>query len=448
MELRSELHSQLLKAIIIPLTILSILPVFLFHINFKEFVNKEQKTDREKMETVTGRILAYKLLNDPDNKVRLNDIIPYINQFDLDIVLYNAKDEVVYAYQTGKDVARTSENYTIKTKNVYNNYNKIGHIEYIYPKTTGFSYRSQTFVAAVLRSFILSLILAYLSSLITSNLLANQLTDDIMAINKSAKEIIKGNYETKDLNSDILEMKALSNNINQIAKNLAVESDKRKEYAQNISHELRTPITNLRVNLELLEAGIVDPDEEYVGMLMEEIDRLTSLIAELNQTFNEFEDNRVEKSTFSLSELVEGIEKSFKPRFDNEDVSLDYKADEDLKIYTDREKLTTIITNLLSNALKACSAGDSVTIETSHVNDRVMISVSDTGIGIKEEDKVNIYERFFRVDDCRNTKENGYGLGLSIVKNYSDMLGATISINSKLNFGSKFTLFFDDDIIV
>lgn len=448
MELRTELHSQMLKAIIIPLTILSILPIFLFHINFKEFVSKEQEDEQEKIENITERILADKLVNKDINTFRLNRIIPHITEFDLDIILYDINDRIVYSYKTTEDITRNIKNYKIKTEDIYNGSEKIGRIEYVYPVDTGFTYRSQVFISTILRSFILAAILAYISSLITSNQLANQLTDDIVIINRSTREILRGNYKTKSLKSDILELNTLSDNINQLAKSLSRESDKRKEYAQNISHELRTPITNLRVNLELLEEGLVDADKEYVAMLMEEIDRITALINELNQTFNELEDNKIEKSEFNLNELISTMEKSFMPRFQNKGVGLSYKEDENLNIFTDKKKLITIITNLLSNALKASEKDDSVTIKTRHINNKLLISVIDTGIGINDIDKEKIYERFFRVDDCRNTKENGYGLGLSIVKNYSEMLGADISINSKPNVGTTFILSFDDDIII
>ena len=111
------------------------------------------------------------------------------------------------------------------------------------------------------------------------------------------------------------------------------------------------------------------------------------------------------------------------------------------------EKLANIIINLLSNALKACKKGDSVLLRARHINKKIVISVKDTGIGISEENKPKIFERFFRVDDCRNTKTNGYGLGLSIVKNYTDIIGANISVNSKLNLGTVMLVSFDDSII-
>ena len=83
-----------------------------------------------------------------------------------------------------------------------------------------------------------------------------------------------------------------------------------------------------------------------------------------------------------------------------------------------------------------------------HINQKIVISVKDTGIGISEENKPKIFERFFRVDDCRNTKTNGYGLGLSIVKNYADIIGAEISVNPKLNLGTVMMVTFDENIIV
>ncbi|WP_311482443.1 ATP-binding protein, partial [uncultured Anaerococcus sp.] len=107
------------------------------------------------------------------------------------------------------------------------------------------------------------------------------------------------------------------------------------------------------------------------------------------------------------------------------------------------DKLSQIIQNLVSNAIKAIGKDGEIDIYLRESEKEITINVIDTGIGIKEDDIQRIFERFYRVDDSRNTKENGVGLGLAITKNFVEALSGKIKVKSKLGEGSDFAIIFE-----
>ena len=383
------------------------------------------------------------------SKKRIDQYMWYLSELDLDVIFYDNNEKELYSFSEGFELAKKTSLYNTIVKDVYDKNNKkIGQIKYIYRVNNNFKKRSEVFITNLFRFIILSLFLSYFTGLIISIYLSRKITYPIEELTQATVNIRKQIYAVPDIKSRIVEVNQLSQNINYMANSLKSQEFNRKQYAQNISHELRTPLTNIRVNLELMQDGIMETNEENVNMLLVEIDRLTSLINQLNNTFKKSTPETIyNPSKFNLSDFLNEIYKSMKTQYDNSGVLFDLEISENLDIITDREKLANIIINLLSNALKACKKGDSVLLRARHINKKIVISVKDTGIGISEENKPKIFERFFRVDDCRNTKTNGYGLGLSIVKNYTDIIGANISVNSKLNLGTVMLVSFDDSII-
>ena len=111
-------------------------------------------------------------------------------------------------------------------------------------------------------------------------------------------------------------------------------------------------------------------------------------------------------------------------------------------IYSDKDKISQIIQNLLSNAIKAIKEDGLIRISLNEDKNNIYISVKDNGVGISDDKKEIIFERFYRIDDARNTKINGHGLGLSISKNFVESLGGKIKLKSKLGKGSTFSVIF------
>lgn len=447
MKLKSEILYEFLRAILFPILLLSFITVFVFQFSFKNFVDNEELNRRNKIEQLTKNLFIDH--QQGLSKKRIDQYMWYLSELDLDVIFYDNNEKELYSFSEGFELAKKTSLYNTIVKDVYDKNNKkIGQIKYIYRVNNNFKKRSEVFITNLFRFIILSLFLSYFTGLIISIYLSRKITYPIEELTQATVNIRKQIYAVPDIKSRIVEVNQLSQNINYMANSLKSQEFNRKQYAQNISHELRTPLTNIRVNLELMQDGIMETNEENVNMLLVEIDRLTSLINQLNNTFKKSTPETIyNPSKFNLSDFLNEIYKSMKTQYDNSGVLFDLEISENLDIITDREKLANIIINLLSNALKACKKGDSVLLRARHINKKIVISVKDTGIGISEENKPKIFERFFRVDDCRNTKTNGYGLGLSIVKNYTDIIGANISVNSKLNLGTVMLVSFDDSII-
>ena len=447
MKLKSEILYEFLRAILFPILLLSFIAVFIFQLSFKNFVDNEELNRQNKIEQLTKNLFIDH--QQGLSKKRIDNYMWYLSELDLDVIFYDNNEKELYSFSEGFELAKKTSLYNTIVKDVYDKNNKkIGHIKYIYRVNNNFKKRSEVFITNLFRFIILSLFLSYFTGLIISIYLSRKITNPIEELTQATVNIRKQIYAVPDIKSKIVEVNQLSQNINYMANSLKSQEFNRKQYAQNISHELRTPLTNLRVNLELMQDGIMESNKENLNMLLVEVDRLTSLINQLNNTFKKSTPETIyNPSKFNLSGFLNEIYKSMKTQYDNSGVLFDLEISENLDIITDREKLANIIINLLSNALKACKKGDSVLLRARHINKKIVISVKDTGIGISEENKPKIFERFFRVDDCRNTKTNGYGLGLSIVKNYTDIIGANISVNSKLNLGTVMLISFDDNII-
>lgn len=448
MRLKSEILYDFLKAILIPILMLSCISIMIFQITFKSFINNEQMNKQRKIEELTKNLFIDQQIG--LKKQNIDKYIWYLSELDLDVIFYDNSGREMYSFTDGAEYLKNNYEHTTKIKDVYDlKGKKLGQIKYIYRKNNQLNSRGEIFVTNLFRFMIISLFLSYITSLVISTFLSKKITYPIEELTSATVRIRKQNYDVPSIKSTIVEVNQLSDNINYMANSLKTQEFTRKEYAQNISHELRTPLTNLRVNLELMEDDIVEANKDNIQTLLVEIDRLTSLINQLNNTFKSANpETQYNPEIFNLTEFLNVIYKSMKTQFDNANVILNMEISEDLDIKTDKEKLSNILLNLLSNALKACQESDNVLLKARHVNKKIVISVKDTGIGISEENKPKIFERFFRVDDSRNTKKNGYGLGLSIVKNYADIIGADIAVNSKLNLGTVILISFDDDIIV
>lgn len=294
-----------------------------------------------------------------------------------------------------------------------------------------------------------AVIYAIISSLIIGSVIAvilsMNISEPIIKTNDFTVKIKEGIYGKMDTEtSDIKEIKNLQENINFLSKSLNKQENIRKQYAQDISHELRTPLTNLKLSIEAVGDGILPLNEDTINSLNLEINRLQSLIDNLKNSFNESVSmDKLYIERVDVSNLLIDIIQGFKGNFINRNISLGKDIKKDVYMKTDKTKLSQIIQNLLTNAIKAIDKNGHIDIILTENNKNITIKIKDNGIGI-DEDKLNmIFERFYRIDDSRNTKTNGIGLGLSISKNYIEALNGKIDVESEKGVGTCFTITFD-----
>lgn len=284
-----------------------------------------------------------------------------------------------------------------------------------------------------------SIILSLFLGLYISKILSRPL----IKINENAQKIMHGNYRTSlDCQSTTLEICELSETINALSVALDNQEELRKRMTSDIAHELRTPITTLQSHLELIMEGIWQPDAERLNGLLKETSRLSNLVNDLSKIAQiEKEQLIIKMSEVDLYELAKQSVETLRSEFYIKNVSLRVKGDPS-KMLGDAFKLNQVLINLLNNALKYTPEGGNVILEVTPQRDQIVLTVTDTGVGIPAEDLPFIFERFYRVDRSRARESGGAGIGLSIVKAIVAAHGGNIQVESKVNEGSRFIIKF------
>lgn len=271
--------------------------------------------------------------------------------------------------------------------------------------------------------------------------LSQKISKPIIVVSKMTDFIKMGGYDQKlEYESSIVEIDNLINSINELSRELYKMENMRKNLTSDISHELRTPLTSIQTHLEAMIDGIWEPSKERLNSVNEEVIRLSHLVNQLKNLakFDSYED-KLNLKNENLTQLIKNI------IYNNESYALDknirikYEL-EDVNANIDKEKISQVIINLISNAIRYTNLNGEILIKLYKKSDFIKIIVKDNGIGIPEESLDYIFERFYRVDKsrCRNT--GGTGIGLTISKSIIDLHKGKIEVKSKINEGSEFII--------
>ena len=300
-----------------------------------------------------------------------------------------------------------------------------------------------SFLKTLNKLLLLATALAGILSLILGTYMAKRLSSPISKVIKTAEEIADGRYNSRASDfSNTLEMDELTNTINKLAETLGKQETLRKRLTADVAHELRTPIANLQSHLEAFIDGIWKPNTERLKSCHEETIRLTKIVSDL-ETLARYDGEKVEikKEQFDLSEMINSILLSFDNEFINKNITHS-TALHIQYLNADRDKISQIMVNLISNALKYTPEGGKIEILTSGNENEVQIKIKDNGIGISKEDLPYIFERFYRADKSRSRATGGSGIGLAIVKSLVDAHGGKILVHSEPGTGSEFIIVF------
>ncbi len=220
----------------------------------------------------------------------------------------------------------------------------------------------------------------------------------------------------------------------------------RKDFVADVSHELRTPLAAIRGYAEtLLDGGLEDAENsrKFVEIILSHAVRLNNIAADL-LVISELDSNilpAVPPERVSVSEIIDSAVHSVENSAALRGVRLNRENSCDCMVIGYRFRLEQALVNLLDNAVKFNRPEGSVTIECGYTPEQqIRIAISDTGIGIPQEDLKRIFDRFYRVDKARARPAGGTGLGLPIVKQVIERMGGTVSVESRLGGGSRFTI--------
>ena len=284
-------------------------------------------------------------------------------------------------------------------------------------------------------------VLLILASTIMGFIISRSITRPINKLMTKAKYISKGEYDKKiEINTDILEINDLINSINNLSQSIKEQENIRKRLTGDISHELKTPLTNIQSHLEAMIDGIWEPTEERLLSVKEEAERLSSLVSDM-QKLNKYDESsiKLKKDNVNISDIICFVIFQFSNLAKSKNIKIEYEK-KNINLYCDKDKITQALVNIISNAIRYSNEGSTIFIEEKLKDNKVIISIEDQGIGISEEDLKYVFERFYRADKSRTRATGGTGIGLTIVKSIVSSHGGEVKLESKLGEGSKFTI--------
>ena len=217
----------------------------------------------------------------------------------------------------------------------------------------------------------------------------------------------------------------------------------RTDFAANVSHELKTPLTTIRGFVETLEAGAIDRPEmahKFLRIIHLETERLTRLINDiLSISKLESGDDQVTTERIRLDKIAHDVCEMLSLHAQEKKISLNYRMNEKpIYIMGNHDRVEQMLINLTENAIKYNQPEGSVTVQVFADEKQANVTVSDTGIGIAEEHIPRLFERFYRVDKGRSRQMGGTGLGLAIVKHIVMSMNGEIEVHSRLGEGTEF----------
>ncbi len=293
-------------------------------------------------------------------------------------------------------------------------------------------------------SYIFTGLLGVLLAFILSWYLADRISKPMAELTTATGSIAAGEYGRQVDVKGGREVEELGEAFNTLSRSLEHNEVLRKNMITDISHELRNPLAAQRGYLEALQDGVIDLKPEAVEVLVKNNALLSRLVDDLQQlSLVDAGQLKLDLTLVDPGVILEGAASSFKHELTDKGISLILDVDPGIPpVKADQGRISQVLSNLLANALLYTPEGGAITLGARKQQGEVIVSVSDTGPGIEEEELPYIFERFHRTDRSRTRDTGGTGLGLSIAKGLVEAHGGRIWAESEAGRGTtiSFTL--------
>ena len=287
------------------------------------------------------------------------------------------------------------------------------------------------------------------AALVLGFLLAQSVGAPLRNIARAARNVARGNYRQRVPATGPREVRDLASNFNRMTEEVQRSQQTLRDFLANISHELKTPLTSIRGFSEAITDGTIDDDagiDRSARIIHNESNRVLRLVEELLD-LSRIESGQVSmrQEDLSLNELMEHVREVFAIRAEETGVELDVRSHGDSHISGDFDRLEQVLNNLLDNAFRHTPQGGQVRVASRDLQPGVVqVTVTDTGVGIPQDDVPHLFERFYRarqngalqVNGAKGSK--GYGLGLAITREIVRAHGGEIWATSELGRGTTF----------
>jgi two-component system sensor histidine kinase BaeS len=302
---------------------------------------------------------------------------------------------------------------------IIHNGETIGHIGLLSPKHF-LNPRQVEFLKRQKSALILAAIGMVLAVIIFSVPLAARLIRPVRAMAAATRELASGKYAVRVPVSSSDELGQLARDFNEMALQLEKNEESRRQWVADISHELRTPISVLRGEIEALLEGIRSTTPESIRSLHAEALRLQRLVDDLYQlSLSDLGALTYHKEEIDLAGVLKDAIETHRPEFDRKGISLREDIEHSLRytVFADMERLYQLFGNLLDNSLKYTDEGGELLISLSCLENRAVIEFQDSAPGVAGEELDRLFDRLYRVEASRSRSSGGAGLGLAICKN-------------------------------
>lgn len=295
---------------------------------------------------------------------------------------------------------------------------------------------------AMLNISYITLVILLLLSLIILIFFTEMVYIPLRKITYATEQYAAGNmhYEFQVESDD--EIGYLATCLNYMASQIAGAEDDQKKFVANVSHDFRSPLTSIRGYLDAMIDGTIPPEmhEKYLNIVLNETERLTKLTNSLLSLNNlNTKGMLLDRTAFDINHIIRTTAVSFEGTCRKKTIVIEMiLTGDELYVYADMEKIQQVLYNLLDNAIKFSHPYSVIKVETSVKNNKLFLSVKDTGIGIPKDDLKLIWDRFYKSDLSRGRDKKGTGLGLSIVKEIINCHGENINVISTEGVGSEF----------
>lgn len=317
-----------------------------------------------------------------------------------------------------------------------------------------FSSTARQIYQLIMQKMLFATVAAMLIAVFTSLFLVRSITKRIDKINQATNEIAKGNYDIHLSNRGKDELDDLSNNFNKMADSLQASQDeiqqqeeRRKEFLADAAHEMRTPLTTINGLLEgLAYDAIPEEDRKHsIELMQHDTKRLIRLVND-NLSYEKIRTNQIkmDRRIFDASEVLTNLKDQLETNAREQGDVIEVETPRPLRVYADHDRFVQVMYNVIQNAIQFTKNGH-IKVTGERLPQGAQFKVSDTGIGMTEDQLNKIWERFYKADRSRmNTKYGESGIGLSLVRQLVELHHGTIKVQSKINKGTTFIIYFPD----
>ncbi len=281
----------------------------------------------------------------------------------------------------------------------------------------------------------------FILSLIILLVFTNTVYFPLKKITEGANEYAAGNLDYRiDLNSRD-EMGYLAGTLNYMSGELNKLEEYQRNFIANVSHDFRSPLTSIKGYLEAIIDGTIPPEmyEKYLTRVISETERLTKLTQGM-LTLNSLDSKGyLSRSSFDINRVIKDTAASFEGTCGKKNINFELTFSDNIQmVYADLGKIQQVLYNLIDNAIKFSHQDSTIYIQTRIKNEKIFVSVKDTGIGIPKDSVKKVFDRFYKSDLSRGKDKKGTGLGLAIVKEIIQAHGENIDVVSTEGVGSEF----------